>query len=590
MKTIINSHPATSLLILTLSIASLIPTNIIAQTIDKPFQKQTYNTEAWTTYGQPQPNDPEITTNYYNGNNNQTARIVILNNPFRDDGILPYTKIETTAKTPQLISIKSTASEYESASFVIQAGNLPLDTVKIIAGDLINEDNKHTITASNIDIRLVKTWFQSSVAMRRTNQDKPKHLVPELLLHDDELIKVDFDKQTNSIRTNPVIMDTDILQPFNIPANLNQQIWITILTPEEITPGNYTGQLTIEASRNSNETFKSSIDIVLTVLPFKLDKSPLLMGQFYLARLVKPKYTYYNARGKSERQMSEELLDMKRHGVNIVTLDHNYEDKNRLEYSKSILSKQIKLIKQANITDNPIVYIDWKVGGQDNDSKYLQKLNTIKHVFNSEGITDFWIYNKDEQNLASLNNTLHTFDAAHKIGSKNIVAVTRPSIAMHLKDYLDLALIQYRSSKSVITELKIAGVTPIAYGLPHAGEEKPATTRDTYGLSLVKKGFAGTLSYAYQAGACWDDWMQWNKSNYRPNVLAYPTIDKPIPTLQWEAWREGVDDIKYLATYAKLINKDIYLTLASLNLPESFTPSDTRAILIDKILNEIRDN
>ncbi len=89
----------------------------------------------------------------------------------------------------------------------------------------------------------------------------------------------------------------------------------------------------------------------------------------------------------------------------------------------------------------------------------------------------------------------------------------------------------------------------LAYGRPHASEERPATTRWVYGLRLALRGFDGTISYAYQTSYSWDDWHLGPQSRYRPNVMAYPTAGKPIPTLQWEAWREGVDDLRYLATY-----------------------------------------
>ena len=49
-----------------------------------------------------------------------------------------------------------------------------------------------TIDTNNIDLRLVKSWFQSSDVMRRNDRNAPKRLVPELLLHDNELVKIDF--------------------------------------------------------------------------------------------------------------------------------------------------------------------------------------------------------------------------------------------------------------------------------------------------------------------------------------------------------------------------------------------------------------
>lgn len=36
---------------------------------------------------------------------------------------------------------------------------------------------------------------------------------------------------------------------------------------------------------------------------------------------------------------------------------------------------------------------------------------------------------------------------------------------------------------------------------------------------------------------------------------AYPTQDGVIDTIQWEGWREGVDDVKYLTTLLELIEE-----------------------------------
>ena len=37
--------------------------------------------------------------------------------------------------------------------------------------------------------------------------------------------------------------------------------------------------------------------------------------------------------------------------------------------------------------------------------------------------------------------------------------------------------------------------------------------------------------------------------------MAYPTVDGVIDTLQWEGYREGVDDTRYLATLLDAIDK-----------------------------------
>lgn len=34
--------------------------------------------------------------------------------------------------------------------------------------------------------------------------------------------------------------------------------------------------------------------------------------------------------------------------------------------------------------------------------------------------------------------------------------------------------------------------------------------------------------------------------------MSYPTRSRPIRTLQWEGWREGIDDVRYLTMLLKI--------------------------------------
>jgi len=540
----------------------------------------------WTAYGQIQSNNPDITTQYKRGNDINQARITILNHPISNNAVLPYSKSIPDASSSDSITMTTTPGEYEPASFVIQSGKQQLNQVVITISNLVNEsDDNNYIESESIDTRLVKAWFQSSDVMRRSNRKKPKRLVPELLLHDNELVKVDYKNQLNLVRTKPSLTDAPRLKPFSIQPHFNQQLWLTLNTPETTKPGNYRGEIVITAHYNDASQFRKTLAIRCKVLPFQLEKTDLFMGQYYLARLAKGTKTYYSARGKNLRQMEAELRDMKEHGVNLITLDHGYVKNTNSAIDFLPLVPHLELIKKAQLLENPLIYIDWSVGEHDDVQQYKRKLESLRFVLKKNGVNDFWVYNRDEKKLSILKKSLHTFAAAHNVGAKNIVAITRADIAITLKDHLDIAVVQHRTKQKTIDEINKTGAKTLAYGLPHAGEEKPAATRYTYGLGLVEKGFSGTISYAYQAGECWDDWMHWEKSHYRPNVMAYPTTNQPIPTLQWEAWREGVDDLRYLATFAKLSGKSNRQALNDAYRHNASSPETIRQYFIEKILS-----
>jgi len=65
------------------------------------------------------------------------------------------------------------------------------------------------------------------------------------------------------------------------------------------------------------------------------------------------------------------------------------------------------------------------------------------------------------------------------------------------------------------------------------------------------------MPYAYQAlggeSGGWDDWGGYKP--YRPENYTYPTKNGFVPTIQWEATREGIDDVRYLTTLEYWVEK-----------------------------------
>jgi hypothetical protein len=87
-----------------------------------------------------------------------------------------------SAATPGNISVKGSPGEYLSASIAVNAS-------KDISGMTVNVSvltgSIGTISKDNINIRVVKSWYQAGTGLHDT---KAKTLVPELLLKDDSLI------------------------------------------------------------------------------------------------------------------------------------------------------------------------------------------------------------------------------------------------------------------------------------------------------------------------------------------------------------------------------------------------------------------
>ncbi len=125
------------------------------------------------------------------------------------------------------IELAACRGEYESGSFVIQAGQA-LEELRVSASELAGQAG--TIPASAVDVSVVKVWYQSG---RGIYIEKDKHyLTPELLLKDDGLVTVDREKKVNVLKYGFMEMrDADELQPFDVAAGKVMQLWVTVQVP-----------------------------------------------------------------------------------------------------------------------------------------------------------------------------------------------------------------------------------------------------------------------------------------------------------------------------------------------------------------------
>jgi hypothetical protein len=84
------------------------------------------------------------------------------------------------------------------------------------------------------------------------------------------------------------------------------------------------------------------------------------------------------------------------------------------------------------------------------------------------------------------------------------------------------------------------------------GVEDPVIYRRNFGLVLWRSGYDGAMDYAYQH-AFHSIWNDFDDTDYRDHVFAYPTVDGVVGTVQWEGFREAVDDVRYVTTLERAI-------------------------------------
>jgi len=127
------------------------------------------------------------------------------------------------------------------------------------------------------------------------------------------------------------------------------------------------------------------------------------------------------------------------------------------------------------------------------------------------------------------------------------------------------------------------------YNRPQVGIENSEIYRRNYGFALWNAGYDGAMDFAYQfkfGQSIWNDYDSGVRvQNIRDHVFAYPVSDGVIDTVQWEGFREGVDDTRYVATLMKKEGSNISArAIISAGLTNNEKMSTIRIKIIDQIL------
>jgi hypothetical protein len=114
--------------------------------------------------------------------------------------------------------------------------------------------------------------------------------------------------------------------------------------------------------------------------------------------------------------------------------------------------------------------------------------------------------------------------------------------------------------------------------------ENPEIYRKNFGFALWNAGYDGAMDYAYQYKTGSSIWNDFDNSNTRDLVFAYPTSSGVIDTIQWEGWREGVDDTRFVASAMKHgASADSVRSI----ITDSQSKGDSMATLRNKVINLI---
>jgi len=474
-----------------------------------------------------------------------------------NDVLLPTT-VPDVGYLSDVISVFASPGEYEPATFSIRAPQ-DLDQVTLQISNLTS--GGEVIPASAVDVRVMEVWYQGG----HPNGGGAPYLTPELLVKDDTLFDIDTVNEENILRMPYGPIDTPTLQPVDIAANKLKQFWVTVHVPDAAAAGDYTGTIQIDAAGGASST----MNVQLEVLPIELQQPMLDYTLYHGPTRLDPAGLgeYANSRGgqyvlkKTETQYQAELDNLKAHGITTPMFAQDLMPLEGGGYDYYWSNLAMNMIAQTGFEDPKLLYIPYgtAVGTQQTPEEIADMQDYVgNHVAlaQSFGFDDIYFYGIDEAQGSALLAQRDAWQGVHDVGGKVFsTAYTRITDWFPLVgDLLDLGIEGTAPIATNIDEMHALGhEIYLMRNSPVGGPIQALTTRANYGLGLWLAGFDGGCDFAYQyaGGNIFDD----TDSSGVDYAYAYPTVFGVLDTLQWEAWREAVDDIRYLTTLLDAIEQ-----------------------------------
>lgn len=474
------------------------------------------------------------------------------------------------------VRIFAARNEYEPGSFVIypfaQFGKVAFEV-----GDLTSAEG-HVFPKSELDLKTVKVWYQAGNAWYSYFQDKGRKLCPELLLNDEDLIRVDTRKRANYARLTdqqgkvshflltPVDRVDYALEhlssagsgvsvtfrsmkgdfkdsPGFAGATLNEgefkQFFLTAHVTDDCKPGIYHGAITLKDGGNVIGT----VPVSLRILPFSL---PEPMQYKHVDQPFRTEIAEYNGiefvrqlNGNNyelaERQLIAILKNFAAHNYVIPGFRGAYD---RLDLVDAgglrrdfIVTTSMKLDDLAEMRFDArrqkedhlrkFGRSDFNLGwGDEYGGATLRGIIPMIQIYRGEGF-GFW------------SNSRHTYSLAGWLAD----CFTPPT----WPDYKNHTI---ADKFSFISPKNDFGW----YACQHVGVENPAFNRRQNGLAPWRAGMTCNSNYAHHL----DGYNDNRGGTFRSMNFFYTDGKGVIDTLQWEGHREAIDDVRYATLIQQL--------------------------------------
>ena len=500
------------------------------------------------------------------------------------------------------LRIFAALNEYEPASFVIY-GFKQHGKVAFTVSDLKSKEG-YIFPKNRLSLKTVKVWYQAGNAWYSYFQDNGYKLCPELLLNDEDLIKVDTKKTANYARLTekdgtvhyhwltpppavdnllehmgqttyrmdgsfrsmkPNFKDSKTFAGATLDEGAFKQFFLTAHVTEDCKAGIYSGAITLK----DGGKVIGAIPVQLRILPFKL---PEPMQYKNMDKPYRTRFNEYNGfefirklNGNdfklAEKQLLAILKNFAAHNYVIPGFRGAYDRFDLVD--KAGLKRDFVTTTSMKLTNLAEMRFDAKRQKEEHLRKFgrsdfnlgwgdeygggtLRGILPMVQIYRAEGF-GFW------------SNSRHTYSLAGWLAN----CFTPPVWP------------EYRSH---VQANKFSFISPDNeygwYACQHVGVENPAFNRRQNGLSPWRAGLTCNHNYAHHL----DGFNDTRGGTFRAMNFIYTDSNGALDTLQWEGFREGIDDIRYATLIQQLARP---LLNSQTNVPGDFAARQALKFLAD---------
>jgi hypothetical protein len=287
------------------------------------------------------------------------------------------------------------------------------------------------------------------------------------------------------------------LQPLDLPAGENKQVWITVKVPSAAKAGNYRGQITL--SVNGKEIVKP-IALTVRVPAFSLaspktnyDLSQEFFGSlYYWGRLDPTGKGKVGFATKSEEQFRAELKLLADHGIiapcMILPAWMVYGN-------RPLFRKHLAIMQEFGMSGRPLFlgseFMTSELRQQEGFDELKDNIRKTIAIAREYGFTEVYFYGIDEATGERLTSQRAAWQAVRQAGGKVIVSGS-PGHFDAVGDLLDLIVFGANPNRAEARRWHNLGHKLFNYSHPPTCIDNPIHYRHNYGpIALSTRQIAG---------------------------------------------------------------------------------------------------